>query len=48
MESPGSEPLSRHNQSEDGEAVLTSVGDYRSVGFIGYEAEDAVDELPER
>ena len=47
LESLGSEPLSRHNLSEDGEAVLASAGDYRSVGFIGYDAEGAAVELLE-
>ena len=47
LESLGSEPLSRHNLSEEGEAVLASESDYMSVDFIGNEVEGAVVELPE-
>ena len=43
----GSEPLSRHNLSEEGEAVLASESHYRSVGFIGNEVEGAVVKLHE-
>ena len=43
----GSEPFSRHNLSEEGEAVLASESDYMSVDFIGNEVEGAVVELPE-